>query len=399
MTIAAPALAAEHERAASVWRRLDAMSVAGFASIGAGAVHAATIGAHVEHDQAKLTFTIVAAFQILWGVTAATRRGRLLAAIGVVGNLALIAGWVIAKREGIGFIEGLDTAESVRFGDAVAAGFALLSVSLALLAVRGRGRVPNGVQRIGLGALTATVLVLSVPAMGVAAQSHEHDERMTAAHGDTTPAGAATPADDHTQAVAPVPYDPAKPIDLGGVPGVTEAQQARAENLVAATLTALPKWSDPLTAEAGGYFSIGDGAITGYEHYINPTFQSDGHVLDPERPESLVYQHIDGTRKLVAAMYMAEPGTTLETTPELGGALTQWHIHDNLCFTPAGGVAGLTDGAGKCAPGLIKPEAVPMIHVWIIGHPCGPFAALDGIAGGSIKPGETRLCDTAHGSH
>ena len=33
----------------------------------------------------------------------------------------------------------------------------------------------------------------------------------------------------------------------------------------------------------------------------------------------------------------------------------------------------------------------------IVPHPCGPFAALDGIGGGSIKPGEERLCDTAHG--
>jgi hypothetical protein len=40
-----------------------------------------------------------------------------------------------------------------------------------------------------------------------------------------------------------------------------------------------------------------------------------------------------------------------------------------------------------------------MVHVWITPHPCGPFAALEGIGGGQIKAGETRLCDTAHGSH
>ena len=40
-----------------------------------------------------------------------------------------------------------------------------------------------------------------------------------------------------------------------------------------------------------------------------------------------------------------------------------------------------------------------MIHVWIRKHPCGPFAALEGIGGGTIAAGETRLCDTAHGSH
>lgn len=42
---------------------------------------------------------------------------------------------------------------------------------------------------------------------------------------------------------------------------------------------------------------------------------------------------------------------------------------------------------------------MPMIHVWTERHPCGPFAALEGIAGGSIAEGETRLCDRAHGGH
>ena len=126
---------------------------------------------------------------------------------------------------------------------------------------------------------------------------------------------------------------------------------------------------------------------------------SDGQVLDADRPKSLAYQNTGGQKKLVAAMYMAEPGTTLDTTPEIGGALTQWHIHDDLCFGPNGSVAGLTKADGTCAPPLVKPEPVPMIHVWIVPNPCGPFAALQAIAGGSIKPGETRLCDTAHGGH
>ena len=39
-----------------------------------------------------------------------------------------------------------------------------------------------------------------------------------------------------------------------------------------------------------------------------------------------------------------------------------------------------------------------MIHVWITPTPCGPFAALDGIAGGQVPEGEAVLCDHAHGS-
>jgi hypothetical protein len=40
-----------------------------------------------------------------------------------------------------------------------------------------------------------------------------------------------------------------------------------------------------------------------------------------------------------------------------------------------------------------------MVHVWIESHPCGPFAALEGIAGGQVPEGEEPLCDSAHGAH
>ena len=64
----------------------------------------------------------------------------------------------------------------------------------------------------------------------------------------------------------------------------------------------------------------------------------------------------------------------------------------------SGQVAGLTNAQGTCDPPLVQPEAVPMIHVWIVPHECGPFSALEGIGGGQIPEGETRLCDHAHGA-
>ena len=89
----------------------------------------------------------------------------------------------------------------------------------------------------------------------------------------------------------------------------------------------------------------------------------------------------------------------LRSAPTTGGQLIQWHVHDNLCYTPQGTIGGLTDGNGNCREGLIKPPETPMVHVWIESHPCGPFAALEGIGAGKIAEGEERLCDTAHGSH
>lgn len=203
--------------------------------------------------------------------------------------------------------------------------------------------------------------------------------------------------DHHAEAVATVPYDPTKPIDLGGVEGVTPEQQATAENIVAVTVMRLGQWADASVAEAAGFRSIGDGG-TGIEHLVHTEFRADGIFLDPDRPESLVYDTSEGGRRLVAAMYMVDEGTALEDVPDYGGALMQWHIHDNLCYNAEGQVRGLTDAEGNCAPGLFKPVPTPMIHVWIEPHPCGPFAALEGIGGGSIKEGEEVLCDHAHGA-
>ena len=169
---------------------------------------------------------------------------------------------------------------------------------------------------------------------------------------------------------------------------------------MAITLIRLPQWADPSVAEAKGFHTIGDGG-TGDEHLINWSYINDDKILDPDFPEALVYNTRTGTRVLEAAMFMLKPGSTLDSVPDIGGPLTQWHIHDNLCFTNdpvAPHVAGLTDGSGNCHAPLVKLQPVPMIHVWITPQKCGPFSALEGVGGGQIKPGETRLCDQAHGT-
>ena len=203
-----------------------------------------------------------------------------------------------------------------------------------------------------------------------------------------------------TTAVAK-PYDPTLPIDLSGTPGVTPQQQAAAENLVAVTLVRLPKWSDYKVAEAAGFKSIGDG-FTGTEHFVNWGWIDDNVFLDPDHPESLVYKPMpDGSKKLLSAMYMLPDTMTLDKVPDIGGALMQWHIHDNLCFTNdavAPMVAGIINGQGQCNPPLVKFRAAPMIHVWIVPHTCGPFAALEGIGAGQILSGQERLCDHQHES-
>ena len=198
------------------------------------------------------------------------------------------------------------------------------------------------------------------------------------------------------------PYDPELPIDLGGVEGVTLQQQAYAENLVAATVRDLPQWADLDVVEAAGFQSIGDGA-TGHEHYIQWDWIDDDTILDPDHPESLVFEpQPDGTKQLVSAMFMMPSDTPLDEVPDFGGALMQWHVHGDLCFTDdpvAPKVAGIKPVGAACRPPLVDGTMAPMIHVWIRPHECGPFAALDGIAGGQVPDGEEILCDHAHGAH
>jgi hypothetical protein len=375
------------------------------AAIGAGAVHAVAAGAHGEHRQAALGFTLLAVAQLAWGVAALSRRDRATAATGAGLALAAVAGWVAAKTVGIGAVDGLAGREPVQAADALAAGLALVTLlGCAVRLTPGAGWRPSRL----VGALAGVaVLAASVPGMALASQHHHDDGHGDAVELASTGHGRHEEAPDHEgdegaghhADVDARPFDPGMPIRLGGMEGVTPEQVAEAEQLVAVTLARLPRYADPAAAEADGFRSIGDGR-TGHEHYINWSYIDDEHLFDPDHPESLVYEVEDGQKTLVAAMYMLPRGETLETVPDLGGDLIQWHVHEDLCYTPDPGahrVGGLVQADGSCAPPLIEGPRVPMIHVWIVPHRCGPFASLEGIAGGRIPDGEERLCDHTHG--
>lgn len=189
-------------------------------------------------------------------------------------------------------------------------------------------------------------------------------------------------------------------INLSGTPGVTPAEQARAEKLVEETIVDIRRFETPAEAYAAGYRSIGDG-ITGDEHYVNWSYVNDGHILDPMRPESVVYEYRNGVQRAVAAMYMLPFGSTFADVPDVGGPLTQWHVHADLCLTnnPQQRVlSSITSVNGTCPAGSTKAGDTPMLHVWAVPNPCGPFAALEGIGAGQVPAGQTRLCDTQYAS-
>ncbi len=188
----------------------------------------------------------------------------------------------------------------------------------------------------------------------------------------------------------PGPGDHDHDHDEGTGTGATPEQEARAAALLAATEASIPKWASTRAAHAAGFRSIGD-AVTGFEHWVNWEWFLDDVVLDPEHPESLVYRVLsDGTRVLESAMYILPLGATMADVPDVGGPLTPWHIHDNLCwdFSRPTPIVVATTVSGVCPIGTLF-VTPPMLHVWIVDTPCGRFAEIEGVQG-------TASCDHHH---
>jgi len=349
--------------------------VAAIASLGAGAVHATAAGVHAE-TLAAIAFSLTAVAQLGWGSWALARPVRRLSLVGVAVNATAVGAWVLAKTIGVPFVDGLEVSERIQYADATAAALALIAVAGTLATLIGR-RAPVRPAYAIVAAVAATALV--IPAM-VTPSHHEH-----ASH-------------------RPVPYTATLPVDLSGVPGVPAQEVAKAEAIVTAALQKLPQFADLATVFALGYRTIGD-AHTGYEHFVKWDLIADGRVLDPDYPESLVFRVDEKTRKktLSGAMFIANPGDTLDSVSHLRNALMQWHVHTDLCFTgepSAWRVAQVTKPGQRCRPSTrrLRQMEPPMIHVWTVPHPCGPFAALEGDSAGQIRTGEERLCDHAHGT-
>lgn len=386
-----------------------ALRAAAVASFGAGAIHATAAGAHSEHRGVVIAFAITAALQIGWGAVALVRSGFPVSLLGAGINGGALVGWVLAKTTGIGFIDGLDTKEAVQFADGLAAGMAAVAVAGALLATAQRVPWVSRPRPALVGVAAVAVIGLAVPGM-VSTGSHSHGDGDDHGHDGDAHLATAAGHDDHDDghddghgdhaSTPPKPYDATLPVDLGGTDGVTPEQQAEAEELVTETLEKLPQFADWTTLEERGWHSIGDG-ITGFEHYINWPLIEDDKLFDPDYPESLVFE-VDGDEKtLVAAMYMTSRDVALDEVPDIGGDLIQWHIHDDLCYAGEENkwrVAGLAPPPEPCREGTFKFDPAPMIHVWITPHECGPFAALEGVAGGQVAEGEEVNCDHDHGA-
>jgi len=133
-------------------------------------------------------------------------------------------------------------------------------------------------------------------------------------------------------------------------------------------------------AKDKGWFDYDQGIKDGFvqfdeTHYENEKFIHDGKVLDPERPEYLMYYDTSGGKKLAGFMFLTND--QYEHGPQVGGPLTVWHYHiwdEPQCIH---GSSGGTRPVGKdclCPTAELSKKSREMMHVWFVDHPDGPFA-------------------------
>jgi hypothetical protein len=151
----------------------------------------------------------------------------------------------------------------------------------------------------------------------------------------------------------------------------TLEQVEAAARLAEDTRLATTPYVDYQAALADGYTP--DGPELGLQRHLkNKKYEKDGRILDPKKPELLVYASTDDENYLLlgVAYTMEEAG---EPGPAIGGSLTRWHSH-NICFTLLPPGFGLVSPFGSCPLGAVSVTLPEMMHVWTVENPDGPYA-------------------------
>jgi len=277
---------------------------------------------------------------------------------GVVGVAALLSGLALdaylhAKDPTLAHREGIFTLTNP--------GHVLLGAGIALVVVGLIGAaytsLPFGFwARRAFLVSSLALIVLSGDAAGWAATQQF----------STQGAGATAASHDHTTVPAV---------------GVTGPELQAAVTLIDQTRAAVAKYKDLRAAVRAGYKPMEppDFEIV---HYVNAAYMNQADVLNPKHVQSLIYFNGKHGPVLIGAMFiMPRIG---DKGPEIGGQLTQWHHHDNLCFDLKTNmvVAFARDPftnngqmGGSCPTGSSNRSTPEMLHVWVIDNPDGPFGA------------------------
>jgi hypothetical protein len=148
------------------------LSAIALASIAAGAINiaaAATVGR--DSAQNLAFFVVVAAAQLVWGAVALVRAPRWWLALGALGNLLVVATWVVSRTVGLPVGEYAGMQLPVGFADGLATALeAVTVVGAAALLVRGRAPARSPARSPG-ATVAAAVVVGALALVGVLAQA------------------------------------------------------------------------------------------------------------------------------------------------------------------------------------------------------------------------------------
>ncbi len=324
---------------------------------GAAAVHLALPLGH--RDSALLTAGFLgsgAVYGLLAWLAYADRRGWrtgtvLLVPLNLLGYLAVLG-------------RGGEEADQVGIAAALVE---LVAFGLAAVPVRRPGRPRRLMRGLGSTATVAAVLLTGLVVWLSTIQAHQAAGESASL--DQAPPVGHSHAGGHehlARAQAGVIMRP-----LSGDHHPTAAQAAAAARLEAATKESVRRFARLADALAAGYRLPLTGRTGPDVHLEHPGYKSDGAVLDPARPEMLVFAIGDGRAALLGVVFVMEragaPG------PEPGGPVTRWHAH-NLCVSVAPPGIGIVTPYGGC-PALAVAVTVPeMMHVWTADPPGGAFA-------------------------
>lgn len=151
----------------------------------------------------------------------------------------------------------------------------------------------------------------------------------------------------------------------------TVEETAAAIELAAAITRETARYKQLSAALASGYQLSGFQKTGMNVHLEHKEYKKDGVLLDPAKPEMLVYAIDGGTATLLGVVFVMERAGDAGIAP--GGPITRWHAH-NLCISLVPPGIGIVTPYGGC-PSLSVTLTVPeMMHVWIVDPPGGPFA-------------------------